>query len=73
MDREAALFYAIAFSVGTIGSLVGIFLGWGETAVFVAGMGPVGVVMFIFMQRERHHEPPAPHAQSASRTRASRS
>lgn len=56
MSRESALFYAWAIPVGVIGSVIGVLLGWGETAVFVAGMGPVAIVMLVFMLRERRDE-----------------
>ena len=70
MSRESKLFFAWAIPIGVIGSLIGEFLDWGETAVFVAGMGPLAVVTFVFVRREGRRPPQVRSAQSAGHTRA---
>ncbi|MGA8218221.1 MAG: hypothetical protein WB771_06615 [Solirubrobacterales bacterium] len=52
MSRESARFFAVAIPVALVGTLIATWLGWGETAVFFAGMAPVAIVMAIFMLRE---------------------
>jgi predicted MFS family arabinose efflux permease len=52
MSRESAQFFSIAIPVGCVGTVIGLALGWSDTAVFVSGMGPLALVMLIFMLRE---------------------
>ena len=56
MDREDVRFYCFAVGFGAAGTIVGGLLGWEGTGFFMAGMGPVTVVMLVFMLRERRAE-----------------
>jgi predicted MFS family arabinose efflux permease len=61
VSRESARIYIAGFAAGTIGTLIGRLLGWEGTSLFVVGMGPVWLVMLIFMLRERRHEAELEH------------
>jgi predicted MFS family arabinose efflux permease len=52
MSRESARFFSVAIPVTLIATVIALALGWSDTAVFVAGMGPLAVVMLAFMLRE---------------------
>jgi hypothetical protein len=57
MSREDAHFFAVSIPVGFAGTLIATFLGWGDTGTFLATMGPLAVVMLVFILREPRDEP----------------
>ena len=74
MSRDDLHFFAVAIPVGLLGMVVAQLLGWGDTGTFLATMGPVSVVMGIFISREGraarqrksadHRVEPVPHRRS---------
>lgn len=53
VSPESKTFFLIAFPVATVGAIVSLLLDLGYNATFAMTMGPVFVVMLVFMLRER--------------------
>ncbi len=52
MSRDDLHFFAVAIPAGLTGMVIARLLGWGDTGTFLATMGPVSLVMGIFISRE---------------------
>ena len=61
MSRETKSFFAVAIPVGFVGVVIAALLDLGDTATFLATMGPVSVVMLIFILRESRADHPRRH------------
>ena len=58
MSRETALFFAVEVPVVIAGAVIARLLDFGDTDTFLATMGPVSLVMLVFILREPRHDPP---------------